>query len=235
LLTGRVNATVLNFTIDPQQSTFRFALETTDGTQFTGPQTAGSDTTVASGTALIDVTPTSIQFLTTADTQFALQTLPQAPLPGGSAGTAPAQLGLSVALAGIVSGVVAARGYVGDATSPVIPLVGVAFDASQVTLDLPAGDTDYNLNFSGFPVSGSVTENFPALNTLTGGSLTLVGGIYTMTLPLLVKGSITISGVAIVPVYSGVIVATAPVPEPGGPLLAAIGMVALLFARRRHR
>jgi hypothetical protein len=226
---------VLLFTIDSSKSSLTLGVETLDGTPITTAQTPGSDTTIASGTAKIDVTPTTIQLLTTADTQFALQPAAQSPLPGGAAGSAPAQFGLTLSVPGVASGVVAARDYVGDATSPVVALSGTSFDASQVTLDLPTGNTDYNLTVLGNPVVGSFTDNNPALNTLTGGTFTASGGVYTLTLPLLVKGPATVGGVTLNAVYSGLIVATAMVPEPGTLALAALGAVLLLGRSRLSR
>lgn len=220
-------AVPLSFTIDPEQSFGSFALETVDGEPISTPQTPGSDTTNLSGTALIDVDGGNIQFVTTADTQFALQPEDQQPLPGGDPGTAPAQFGLDILVPGTASGVTAARQYVADATSGPIPLIGTFFDSSQVTLDLPSGNTDYNLTILGNPVSGSITENFPALNEIAAGQLVLENNVYTMTMPFLIAGSITISGIPIVPVYSGQIVATAIVPEPSSAALALLGIAAV--------
>ncbi len=84
-------AEIKTFTIDSSQSYFSIELTTPDWTTpFSAPQTSGSDTTALSGTFDADLTGSSVQFLTTSDTQFALQAEAQAPLPDGSAGTAPA-------------------------------------------------------------------------------------------------------------------------------------------------
>jgi hypothetical protein len=230
---GATLASPLTFTIDNTQSYGSFALETPEGLQITSPQTPNSDTTSLSGTLNVNVTATSIQFLSTSDTQFALQAVDQAPLPGGSPGTAPAQFGLDVSLPTVASGVVAARSYVGDSTSGVISLVGTSFDASQVTLDLPVGITDYNLTILENPISGSIDTNFPALNELTDGTLTLAGGMYTLNFPYRVSGPINVSGLTIINVYSGQVVATAVVPEPSSLALFVLGVIAVSFLRRR--
>jgi hypothetical protein len=115
-----------------------------------------------------------------------------------------------------------------------IPLAGTSFDASQVTSNLLAGNTAYNLTLLGNPIVGSIDTNFPALNMLAGGTLTSAGGIYTLTLPMLVKGPVSVSGITIIDVYSGQIVATAVVPEPTSLVLAAIGIVAVVACRRRR-
>jgi hypothetical protein len=225
-------ASELSFAIDSSQSYLAFSLETDDGTQFSSAQTPGSDTTALSGLVNVEVTDGSIQFLPTADIQFAQQPLPQSPLADGTLGTAPAQYGLNLLLPGIGSGVVAARNYIGDSTSAPIARVGDAFDASLVTFDLPSGNTSYNLTLLGSPVSGSFDSNNPALNELSGGALTLSGNVLTLTLPILIHGTVSVSGVSVVNVYSGQIVATALVPEPGGLSLAIAGLIALVAHRR---
>jgi hypothetical protein len=230
---GLSSASVLSFTIDSQQSSITFSAKTTGGAPITSAQTSGSDTTTLFGTAQIDVTPGAIQFLATGDTQFNLQAVPQAPLPGGALGTAPAQFGLNVTIPGIGGGVVAARNYVSDATSPPIPRIGNSFDATQVTLSLVAGTTDYNLTILGNPVAGSFGPGLPTLNMLAGGTITQAGGIYTLTLPIHVEGPVTVSGITVIDVYAGQIVATAPVPEPSGLLLAGVGLLTLAGFRRR--
>ena len=85
-----VVASPLVFQIDPTQSQISMMLETEDGTPVSTAQTPGSDTTSLSGTVDVDVTGSTLQFLTTSNTQFALQSVPQAPLSSGAAGTAPA-------------------------------------------------------------------------------------------------------------------------------------------------
>jgi hypothetical protein len=229
-------ASQLTFTIDSALSHLSFALEDSGGTQISSPQTPGSDTTSLSGTMKADVTPTSIQFLSTGDAQFALQALPQAPMPGGAPGTAAAQFGLNVSIPGVGSGVVAARNYVGDTTSGAIPLAGSSFDASQTTQNLVTGNTAYNLTLFGSPVAGSIDTNFPAPNMLAGGTLSSAGGVYTLTLPILVKGPISFSGLTIFDRYSGQIVATSPVPEPSSLALTAIGIAAVaVWGRQKKR
>jgi hypothetical protein len=237
LISAPAEASPLTFTIDSAQSHMSFAIETTGGTQVSSAQTPGSDSTSLSGTVKIDLTATTIQFLTTADTQFALRPLAQAPQPGGAPGTAPAQYGLNLSIPGVGGGVIAARNYLGDVTSPPIPLAGTTFDASQVTSNLVVGNTAYNLVVFGSPVVGSFDTNFPALNMLTAGSLAFAAGTYTLTLPILVKGPVSLAGFTVNDVYAGELVATATVPEPTSILLLALGACSSLlfhrFGRRR--
>lgn len=228
-------ASQLTFAIDSQQSFITFSLETAQGVPISTAQTAGSDTTSLSGTMNVDLTATTIQFLTTSDTQFALQALPQSPLPGGGAGSAAAQYGLNVSLAGVGGGVVAARDYVSDTTSGAIPLVGNTFDATQTTLNLVVGNTDYNLTLFGNPFAGTIGTNFPGANMLSGGTITSAGGLYTLTLPVLVTGPVTVGGVTVTDVYSGQIVATAAVPEPSSLALSIVGMLLAVIWRSMSR
>src|SRR5690242_17379764 len=83
-------ANPMTFTVDSTKSQITLAIELSGGTPVSSPQTAGSDTTSLSGTANVDVTSSTIQFLSSAGAPFALQPMPQSPLPNGAPGTAPA-------------------------------------------------------------------------------------------------------------------------------------------------
>lgn len=227
-------ATELTFNIDSAQSHITLSVETQSGTTVSSAQTPGSDTTSLSGTMTVDVTSSTIQFLTTNNTQYALQALAQSPLPDGSLGAAPAQYGLDISIAGIGGGVVAARNFLGNASSGVIPLSGNSFDASQIEVNLAAGNTAYNLTLMGTQVMGSIGPGIPVLKSLAGGSLTFAGGTYTLTIPVLGKGPVEVGGIAFVDVNAGQVVATAVVPEPSTIVLAAFGVFALLAYRWRH-
>jgi hypothetical protein len=229
---SQVGASPLVFHIDPVQSQLSLTLEDQDGTPLSSAQTPGSDTTSMSGTVDMDVTGSTLQFLTTSDTQFALQTLPQAPLSSGAAGTAPAQFGLNLLVPDIASGVVSARDYVADATSGVIPLTGNSFDATQVLVNLTTGITAYNLIVLGTPYIGKFDLSLPAPNQVGGGTLALAGDVYTLTLPVLAAYPATVGGVTVLTAYSGQLVATAVVPEPGTLALAVIGSAALFCCGR---
>jgi hypothetical protein len=225
----------LTFVIDSQQSYFELAVTTPDfSTDFSTPQTPGSNRTSVFGTFNIDVTPTSLQFLPTNDAHPANQPLPQAPLIDGSAGTSPAQIGLNLNIPGLLTGVASIRNYVADITSPVIPLTGTSFDSTQVSLGVSDGTTSFNLIVLGSPLIDSYMGVDPGLNLLGGGTLTLAGDTYTLLLPYQVNNSQDIRGIEYGLAHSGVIVATAVIPEPSTLLLAGAGLL-VWIARSRRR
>jgi hypothetical protein len=229
LVTSTASAEVLSFTIDSQQSYLQMAVTIPSSTTpISTPQTPGSDRTSVSGTFNIDVTPTSLQFLTTNNAHPANQAAPQAPLIDGSAGASPAQIGLSLDIPGILTGVAAIRNYVADVTGPVIPLAGTSFDSTQTSLSVSGGTTSFNLIVLGSPLIDSYMGGDPGLNLLSGGTLSLVGDTYTLVLPYLVNNPQEISGIEYGLSHSGVIVATAVVPEPSTWMLGVIGLVALV-------
>ncbi|HEY1598207.1 MAG TPA: PEP-CTERM sorting domain-containing protein [Pirellulales bacterium] len=225
----------LSFNIDPAQSHITLTLETADGTQIiSSPQTPGSDTTSLSGTLNADVTASTIQFLTTDNLQFGLQAVSQSPLIDGTTGSSPAQYGLNVDIAGVGGGVVAARNYVADVTSGVIPVSAGAFDATKLVLTLTPGSiSSYNLTFFGSTAAGFFTGSNPGNNALSNGTLTQVGGLETLTASVSVVAPTTVEGVTFLGVFTGQIVATATVPEPASVLLAGLAVGTLWLFRRR--
>jgi hypothetical protein len=228
------SAEVLTFTLDSTQSYFHMGVSTGDfETLLSSAQTPGSDQTSVSGTFNVDLTATSIQFLTTNNLLPANQAVPQAPLIDGTAGASPAQIGLNIDVPGIGGGVAALRNYSADITSPAIPLSGGGFDASNIFLAVSGGTTAFNLVLLGNPVIDSYMGGSPGLNLLSGGTLAQVGDAYTLTIPYLINNSEQVGGVDIGLVHSGVIVATAVVPEPATWLLAVTGLAAVVLVRRR--
>lgn len=236
------------FTIDPTRSHLNFALESSPGSPFTSAQFSGANSTSLSGTQIVDITGSNIKFISTGNVQFAAQSSPVAPaFGGGYPGSAAGQYGLLAQIPGAISGpgpggtgLIGARGFVGDATSGAIPLVGTTFDASQIVPDFTAGSLDYNLSIFSTPYQGSLNVGGNAPNNeLTGGSLTNAGGIYTLTIPIFIESPVTVAGYTAYEQFSGQVVATAAVPEPSTIVLGALGTVGLAFAvvrgRRRSR
>ncbi|HEY4313645.1 MAG TPA: PEP-CTERM sorting domain-containing protein [Pirellulales bacterium] len=209
-----VSASPVTFTIDSTQSQISLAIELTDGTPISTAQSPGSDTTTLFGTAQVDISPTSIQFFASGNGQFALQPEPQSPLADGTSGSAPAQYGLTIDIPGIGGGAGAVRQLVGDVTSSSLPLTGDSFDSTQLAMQFLTGSIAYNLNLLGTPVVGSADITFPVTNQASGGTLTVVGGQYVINIPILAVGEGDVDGITLLGVYTGQIVATAPVPEP---------------------
>ncbi|MBI2825242.1 MAG: PEP-CTERM sorting domain-containing protein [Planctomycetia bacterium] len=230
------------FTIDSNLSVLTLSFETSPGSPFTAPQFPGSDTTSLSGTQTVDVTGSTIRFLPTGNVHFALQPAPVAPAIGGAfPGNGPGQYGLLALIPGVAggpgpggTGLVAARGLVADSTSGVIPLIGNSFDASQLVSTFVAGTADVNVLVLGTPVVGtaSLAGGF-ANNQLTAGTLTSIGGIETLTVPIFTEAPVVVQGVTVLETLAGQIVATAVVPEPSTLILAAVGGLALLAFGRR--
>jgi hypothetical protein len=237
-------AAPLVFNIDSTLSSISLTMELTGGAPFTSAQFPGSNTTSLFGAMDVDVVPgTSVQFLTTGNTQLALQSLPVAPQSGGGVvgvpGSGPGQIGLDALIPSFAQGVLAARHVIGDSTSGAIPLVGNAFDSTGLSFALVSGNADYNLStFLGPEIGTASIVGGGALDTLSGGTLTEVGTLLTLTLPLLVNEDLTIAGIPVTAVLTGQIVATATIPEPSTMVLAclaAIGLGVVAIRKRRKR
>jgi len=249
-------AAPLTFTIDPTRSSLTESLATTTGVTFTAAQGPGSDTASLSGTVNTDLVPgTSIQFLTTSNTNPALYTgtVPFIGVPGliapGPAGVfpgaAPGQFGLLALIPGVLggpgpggTGLIAGRSIVSDQTSGVLPLAGGTFVATGVTLtNLPGSIADVNVTILGTPVVGTLSQAGSAADLNPAGMLVETPTLDTLTLPILTHTLINAgSGVVLVSVGMGTIVATAvpnPVPEPSTFVLAGFALAGLALCVRR--
>ena len=169
-----LRAAPATYTLVPQQSTLILS-GNLGGTPFQ-EQGVGSHTTTYAGTIKADYTGSTLQFLAgsliDANVSGAWQ-----PNVGGAAGSAPADYGT---MAGFV--IAAGRSIVLDAASPMIPVSSGAFDAAQVSLTYASGFIDFNAGIFGSGRRSLLNES--GVNNASGGTLTVVGNVETLTLPV---------------------------------------------------
>jgi hypothetical protein len=200
------------------------------------PQGPGANVTTYSGLITVDVdnpfAPTTIQALgSNATAAISGNWLPQAgggPAPGNPGVAQPANYGVLVT-AGALSAYGAGRNIVFDITSGVEPVVAGAF-ASNQTLTFDTGQFAVNTPLAGgndeLDLSGISTPNAAAAS-----SYIVVGSLATLTIPIsgtVVDGDLTT-------IYTGLLVATARVPEPASAVVAgtlAIGLIGFSAIRR---
>ncbi|HVU87976.1 MAG TPA: PEP-CTERM sorting domain-containing protein [Pirellulales bacterium] len=231
------------FTVDSSKSSLQLSIDTPSGVPVTSPQFPGSDTVSLSGTQNVDISSSTIAFLSTGNVQFGVQPSAVSPGPGGVfPGSQTGNYGLLASIPGIVggpgpgnTGLIAGHGFVGNISSIILPLVGTSFNATGLTISLFAGVADVNVTLLGSPVQATINLPGGGLNGESGGTLTQSGGLYTLTVPILFQGDLTVSGVPLVETYTGQLVATARVPEPATWVLAAVGGLAVIACRRVHR
>jgi hypothetical protein len=144
-------------------------------------------TTTYSGTGLADLTATSIQFLDGSVVPAANSGSWQ-PLPGGTAGSAPANYGGQVSLGILGTARFAVRGLVVDASSAPIPFEGTGFAANALTMNIDEGSADFQsvLATGTDDISGSSGANTaPGSGTLTVAISTSPSvGTATLTIPI---------------------------------------------------
>jgi hypothetical protein len=156
------------------------------------------------------------------------------PLATGAAGTAPGDYGGMFTALGIFPGTFAIRDLIASLSSSPLTLTGGnTFDAGQLLFAALSGHSDYRV--AGLAQMGSISMvGNSAMNGPGTGSIALVGGAQTLTIPI----DVTIILTAINPNDTtvrlrGTIVATA-IPEPSTWGLVALGgAVAAVGARRR--
>ncbi len=231
-------ASAATFIVDSNLSSLTLGANLS-GTEVLFPQSPGSLTTALGGTLDIDFTPgSSVQFLGGGTATFALQPIDPQPGINGVPGTAPGNYGGSVnAFGGLASGPAAGRDLIAEGSSGVIPVAGVAFDASQVTLGLTQGFLDFDLVVLGNPTVGraDISGN-SAANQAIAGTATQVGLLQTITIPVNVGIPIDLNGIIITGTLDGIIVATFVVPEPSSLVMLSISLVGLVaIGRRRFR
>jgi hypothetical protein len=122
-----------------------------------------------------------------------------------------------------------------------LPVVADSFDATGAFLSFPVGRIDWFYRGR----QGADTRSAfhpPVVNTETAGSFTFDGSLYTLTLPFsgapMGTGTFRVSESPITPVrpvFSGLLVATAVVPEPQTLVLAALALATLVAHLCRTR
>ncbi len=112
-----------------------------------------------------------------------------------------------------------------DATAK--PLVGGSFDEAGGTVSILSGTVFYNqggappiTNLAGAGISVTATQEIEG-----SGTLGIVGDEYVLTLPVSFTTSLFVVVLDVASTYSGVLVATAPVPEPSTLALVAVAVV----------
>lgn len=229
-------AEVHTYTVDPVRSSLTFSGEV-DVFPVT-PQTPGSDTTRYSGSLMADVTATTIQFLDGGAMDAQDQLAPQQPRNGGTGFTpaAAADYGFN-ADSFMTTGRVAFRGFVLDLTSGVLARSGTSVPSGQ-TVAIEAGTVHYrweglSSNEADSAGQGGETAN----NAAAAGTITTVGNIETLTIPINAPFALSVVGISDSQMtLTGQIVATRIIPEPStASLFTGVAAGACLLRRRHSR
>jgi hypothetical protein len=221
-----VRANAFVFTIDSLMSSLTLSGSAPGGSlQQQGP---GSLVTTYSGTIDADYTGSTIQF-NSAGADAAINGTWQ-PLPGGGAGSAPADYGATQPMFSVFG---AGRNIVFNITSGVIVVSAGNFDASQLTISPTTGDLDYRSILGG--ASTDLSGLFGS-NAATAGNISIVGGIATLTIPVQITETLSLNSTNDTTItLAGNIVATAVVPEGSISSLLIAGGIFLVVARRAQR
>jgi hypothetical protein len=201
----------------------------------TGPQTAGSDTTRYSGSLMADVTATTIQFLDGGAMDAQQQPLAQQPSASGSSfNAAAADYGFTFDQPPFDTGRAAIRNLILDMTSGVLPRTGTSIPSGQ-NLVVDSGVIDYRIEGLNNDNDRENQSGEFAINEAGPGTLTVVGNIETLTMPITARyffTTIDISDARLT--ATGQIVATRVIPEPASTALLAAAGVACGLRRRRQ-
>lgn len=256
-LAAQSQAAVVEFTIDPALSALAIVSQTSlFGTPLTTtPQAPTSLSTSYSGSIFADVTPTTIQFV--AGTSLVAGNS-GAWLPGTDYSNYPADLDdpngyVNTSLPanyGIVTDLTplgAVGGKQGLSPSAIrdlaISLLDAApksltagsFDEAGTATDFTAGTIYYSSG--GLPPTTNLATTVfpdPLADAPGGGTLSIVGNQYMLTLPISFTVSYPVNFLANTTSYSGTIVATAPVPEPSSLALLVLAAGGFTFWRKRN-
>lgn len=187
-LTG--SAATVVYDIDPVRSHIQLA-GTVSGSAFQ-EQAAGSLSNAFTGTLIVELTETEIRFPGGSKASVP-ETQPYAPAPGGANGSAPAAFGakatVKVAVGPITlnaTAAAAARTVSFDLESLNLTRTPIGFDARGVSFRIPeSAGTKLDYRTSGtLTLSGSEPVLGLALNRASNGTLALVDGVETLTIPV---------------------------------------------------
>lgn len=178
-----VAAATNSFTIDPAQTSV--VLSGSVSGNPLNPQGPGSLSNQFTGTLIVDVTPSTIQF----SGGSLIDAFPNGtwqPLPGGGAGSAPADYAGTVNLF-LVTGVAAIRNILLDVTSPVLPLQNGQFDSSSLAfrfLTNSGGSVDYRVTGLASSSGSQALDGLATNGVTTAASLTDNGSLLTLVIPV---------------------------------------------------
>jgi hypothetical protein len=215
-----VAAATNTFTIDPAQTSLVLSGNVSGNPL--NPQGPGSLSNRLTGTLILDLTPSTIQFsggsLIDAPTNGTWQ-----PLPGGGAGSAPADYAGTVSLF-LVTGQAAIRNILLDVTSPALSLTNGGFDSSSLVFQFltnSGASVDYRVTGIASTSGTKVLDGLSTNGVTTGASLTNSGSILTLVLPVDAMRVFTLISTNDTTLrLRGQLIATAPAGEP--PLVVSI-------------
>jgi hypothetical protein len=189
-------AAPMTFTLDPTQSTITIS----GSFQNSGlsiplmQQSTGSLTTTFGGTLKADVSGSTIQF--TGGSVIDAQTNGNwQPLPGGTAGSAPADFGAQGGITGLVTVKGALRNIVLDATSVALLVTSGSFNSGGIVFGFPTNSTaslDYLVTGSLSASGGKALQGLSTNKVTTTATLTNNGNALTLSISVIADFAFTV-------------------------------------------